>query len=80
MPAMHTAQRVAAEGLGRTTLGAVTGPGPSARMMRPDDARREEAVNLRPLLLLVAGYPGVDARVPDIRRKPLSEIATLLLP
>jgi iodotyrosine deiodinase len=30
----------------------------------------------RPFLLLVAGYPGADARVPDISRKPLAEIAT----
>ncbi len=30
----------------------------------------------RPFLLLVAGYPAPDARVPDIARKPLSEIAT----
>ena len=32
----------------------------------------------RPYLLLVVGYPGVDAVVPDIVRKPLSEIATFL--
>ncbi len=30
----------------------------------------------RPFLLLVAGYPAADARVPDITRKPLSQIAT----
>ena len=30
----------------------------------------------RPFLLLVVGYPGDDARVPDITRKPLAEIAT----
>ena len=30
----------------------------------------------RPFLLLVTGYPAKDARVPDIRRKPLPEIAT----
>ncbi len=29
----------------------------------------------RPFLLLVVGYPAPDARVPDIRRKPLDEIA-----
>jgi len=29
----------------------------------------------RPFLLLVVGYPAADARVPDIRRKPLAEIA-----
>ena len=34
----------------------------------------------RPFLLLVVGYPGADARVPDIARKPLSEIATFLTP
>jgi iodotyrosine deiodinase len=30
----------------------------------------------RPFLLLVTGYPAPDASVPDIRRKPLEEIAT----
>lgn len=30
----------------------------------------------KPFLLLVAGYPAPDARVPDIGRKPLEEIAT----
>lgn len=34
--------------------------------------------NERPFLLLVAGYPAPDAMVPDIRRKPLDEIATFL--
>jgi hypothetical protein len=28
------------------------------------------------VVLLVAGYPAEDARVPRLRRKPLSEIAT----
>ena len=32
----------------------------------------------RPFLLLVAGYPADDARVPDIQRKALSEIAAFL--
>jgi iodotyrosine deiodinase len=32
----------------------------------------------RPFLLLVAGYPADDARVPDIQRKALPEIATFL--
>jgi iodotyrosine deiodinase len=30
----------------------------------------------RPFLLLVVGYPAEDARVPDIRKKPLEEVAT----
>jgi nitroreductase len=30
----------------------------------------------RPVMLLVVGYPGADAQVPRIRRKPLSVIAT----
>jgi iodotyrosine deiodinase len=30
----------------------------------------------RPFLLLVTGYPAPDARVPDIHRKPLEEIAS----
>ena len=32
----------------------------------------------RPFLLLVAGYPTADARVPDLKRKPLGKIATFL--
>ena len=32
----------------------------------------------RPFLLLVVGYPAVDAKVPDISRKPLAEIATFV--
>jgi len=34
--------------------------------------------NERPFLLLVVGYPAADAAVPDIRRKPLEEIATFI--
>lgn len=34
----------------------------------------------RPFMLLVVGYPAADATVPDIRRKPLAEIATFLPP
>lgn len=34
--------------------------------------------NERPFLLLVVGYPAEGARVPDIRKKPLGEIATFL--
>ena len=34
--------------------------------------------NERPFLLLVVGRPAEGARVPDIRRKPLEEIATFL--
>ena len=30
----------------------------------------------RPFLLLVVGYPAADARVPDIRKKPLEQIVT----
>jgi hypothetical protein len=32
--------------------------------------------NERPFLLLVVGYPGSEAMVPDIHRKPLEAIAT----
>ena len=32
----------------------------------------------RPFLLLVVGYPATDAMVPDIRRKPLDQIATFI--
>lgn len=38
--------------------------------------RRPE--NERPVLLLVTGYPAEGAQVPDIRKKPLEEIATFL--
>ncbi|MCA9940799.1 MAG: nitroreductase family protein [Anaerolineales bacterium] len=34
--------------------------------------------NERPFLLLVVGYPAANAQVPDIRKKPLAEIATFL--
>lgn len=34
--------------------------------------------NERPFLLLVVGHPTEDARVPDIGKKPLAEIATFL--
>lgn len=34
----------------------------------------------RPFLLLVVGYPAGNARVPDIRRKPLEDVATWLPP
>jgi iodotyrosine deiodinase len=34
--------------------------------------------NERPFLILVVGYPAESARVPDIRRKPLEEIATFV--
>ncbi|MYA11540.1 MAG: nitroreductase family protein [Gemmatimonadetes bacterium] len=34
--------------------------------------------NERPFLILVAGYPAEDARVPSITKKPLDEIATFL--
>ena len=32
--------------------------------------------NERPVMMVVAGYPAADARVPDLRRKPLEAIAT----
>lgn len=38
----------------------------------------ERPANERPFLLLVVGYPAPDARVPDIRRKNLDEIATFV--
>jgi iodotyrosine deiodinase len=34
--------------------------------------------NERAFLILVVGYPGEDARVPDIGKKPLEQIATFL--
>ena len=36
----------------------------------------ERPVNERAIMLVVAGYPAEGARVPDLRRKPLAEIAT----
>lgn len=38
----------------------------------------QRPANERPFLLLVAGHPAPDARVPDIARKPLAEIADFL--
>jgi iodotyrosine deiodinase len=35
-------------------------------------------VNEKPFLLLVVGHPAADARVPDIAKKPLAEIASFL--
>lgn len=35
-------------------------------------------VNERPFLILVAGYPSEDTKVPDIKRKTLQEITTFL--
>jgi hypothetical protein len=32
----------------------------------------------RPFLLLVAGYPAPDARVPDIARRPLEEFCSFV--
>jgi len=34
--------------------------------------------NERPFLILVAGYPDPDTRVPDLRRRPLEEVATFV--
>jgi nitroreductase len=34
--------------------------------------------NERPFLLLVVGHPAADAKVPDLRKKPLEEIATFI--
>ncbi|MEE3121575.1 MAG: nitroreductase family protein [SAR324 cluster bacterium] len=34
--------------------------------------------NERPFLILVTGFPGGDAKVPDLKRRDLSEIATFL--
>jgi iodotyrosine deiodinase len=36
----------------------------------------ERPVNERPVMLVVTGYPADGARVPLLRRKPLSKIAT----
>jgi nitroreductase len=36
----------------------------------------ERPANERPIMLVVTGYPASDARVPSLRRKALSEIAT----
>jgi hypothetical protein len=32
----------------------------------------------KPFLILVVGYPAEDAQVPNIRKKPLEEIATFI--
>ena len=36
----------------------------------------ERPVNERAVMLVVVGYPGIDARVPDLRRRSIDEIAT----
>jgi nitroreductase len=38
----------------------------------------ERPANERPYLLLVVGHPADDAVVPDLRRKPLEEVATFI--
>lgn len=38
----------------------------------------ERPPNEKPFLLLVAGYPAEDARVPDIQRKPLEKISSFI--
>ena len=38
----------------------------------------ERPANERAIMLIVAGYPAPDAVVPDLRRKPLGDIATFL--
>lgn len=49
---------------------------PSPMGFLNDILKRPE--NERPFLLLVAGYPAPDARVPVITKKPLEEIATFV--
>ena len=34
--------------------------------------------NERPLMIVVAGYPADDAKVPDLERKPLAETAVFI--
>ncbi len=36
----------------------------------------ERPMNEKPVMLIVTGYPADDARVPELERKPLNEIAT----
>ena len=38
----------------------------------------ERPTHERPFLILVVGYPAVDAKVPRIEKKPLHEIASFL--
>jgi len=38
----------------------------------------QRPVNEKPFLVLVVGYPGEGTQVPDIKRKPLQEIATFI--
>ena len=38
----------------------------------------ERPANEKPIMIVVAGYPAPDARVPRLERKPLDEIATFL--
>jgi nitroreductase len=38
----------------------------------------DRPTNEKPFLILVVGYPAEDAKVPDIEKKPLDEIATFI--
>lgn len=42
------------------------------------NALLDRPTNERPYLILVVGYPAQDARVPDIKKKSLTEIATFI--
>ena len=66
---MGTAEeaKVAAEKMNGVDLG--------GRQLTVNEARPKEE---RPFLLLVAGYPADGVQVPDIRRKPLAQIAAFL--
>ncbi len=38
----------------------------------------ERPKNEKPFLLIPVGYPAPDAKVPDIRKKPLSDVMNVL--
>ena len=52
---------------------------PNPMSFLTDILNRPRAIE-RPYLLLVVGYPGADAVVPDLVRKPLSGISTFMPP
>jgi nitroreductase len=63
--------------LHRAGLGTLTHtPSPMGFLREVLDRPRSE----RPFLILVTGYPQVDAEVPDIERKPLADVVSWIEP
>jgi iodotyrosine deiodinase len=75
MESVGIATGVLITGLHHAGLGTLTHtPAPMRFLNRILDRPETE----RPFMLLIAGYPSDDARVPDIHRKPFEHVATFL--